>query len=39
MADIVYSLTENQNLGLKFKFEGYNDKLAYFVQTFFETLK
>lgn len=38
LADIGYSIKIFENVGLKFKFKGYNDKLSYFIQVFFETL-
>jgi secreted Zn-dependent insulinase-like peptidase len=39
LADISYSCKVFENIGLKFKFKGYNDKLAYFILLFFKTLQ
>lgn len=39
LADISYSCKVFENVGLKFKFKGYNDKLSYFIKIFFQTLK
>ena len=36
MADICYKIKIHENLGLNFKFKGYNDKLLFFIDKFYE---
>ena len=36
---MAYQVKIFENVGLKFKFKGYNDKLAHFINLFYKTLK
>ena len=38
LADIGYSAHVFENIGLKFSFSGYNDKITNFIKVFFETM-
>ena len=39
LADMAYQCKVFECVGLKFKFKGYNDKLAHFVKLFYKTLQ